>query len=382
MKYKNFRQRVITISEANKILKTLIKTGIIIIYVSRFENIDEVKLRYTDFYYSKYAIVKENDSNMFIETNKYEPKYKATRYICNLNGELRAEVKGMQCFNELQRWCFKAKSAKKYNWKELDNYYDTDTGRYLCSSKPLIGFSPQYEKVELKEVYEYDLNSAYSSIMLQGIPNVNKPYFNCKIKYNQVGFLLDLDLTMIDKPGCKADIVFDIIQLTNSQKKYIEKLYDQKENSINTLQHDSIKLKLNASIGYYQRYNPFIRAYIVQKCNNVISGLLDNNSIIWNTDAIISLKRRPELELGTKIGQFKEIKINRFVYTGNNYQINNEIPKYRGIPKAWFKDKPFDLLKDTLPERCNKYKYDEVNNKLVRNEEYYGEKKINQSTES
>lgn len=372
MKYNNFRQRVITISEANKILTTLIKAGIEIIYVSRFENIDEVKSRYTDFYYSKYAIVKENDSNMFIETSRYEPKYRATRYICNLNGELRAEIRGMQCFNELQRWCFKAQNAKKYAWKELNDYYDEDTGRYLCSSKPLIGFSPQYEKVELKEVYEYDLNSAYSSIMLKGIPNVNKPYFNCKIKYNQVGFLLDLDLTMIEKPGCKADIVFDIIQLTSSQKKYIENLYEQKKNSCNTLQHDSIKLKLNASIGYYQRYNPFIRAYIVQKCNKVISGLLDNDSVIWNTDAIISLKRRPELELGTKIGQFKEIKIDRFVYIGNNYQINHEIPKYRGIPKAWFKDKPFDLLKDTLPKRCNKYKYDEVNSKLVRNEEYYG----------
>ena len=372
MKYNNFRQRVISVPEANKILVLLKYLEIQILYVDRYKNIIDIKNSVKDFSYSKYAVVKENDSTLFIETQYYEPKHKATRYIVNLNGEMKATVKGLQCFNKLQQYCFKAINAKKYNYSLLDNWYDKDSGRYFCSAKPIIGFAPKYEKVELQNVYEYDLNSAYSSIMLQGIPDVNHPYFDAKIKKNQVGFFIDEDLTLIEKPGIICDIVFDIIQLRDDQKKYIEKLYNLKEQAQTEIEHDQAKLSLNASIGYYQRYNPFVRAYIVHKCNRVISGLLDNETVLWNTDAIFSLKRRPELALGALIGEWKEIPIKRFVYSGCNYQINHEIPKYRGIPKAWFKNKQFDLLKDTLPKRCNKYRYDETKAKLIKNEEYYG----------
>ena len=370
MKYNNFRQKVITIPEANKILTLLKYLNVPVIYVSRHKNINEAKYNTKGFSYQKYAIVKENDSNIFIETSYYEPKYRATRYICNLNGELKAEVKGLQCFNKLQQHCFKAKRASAYKWTALDNTFDADTGRYLCSAKPIIGYNAKYEKQELFNVYEYDLNSAYSSIMMKGIPNINAPYFNHKLKANQVGFFLDEDLTLVEKQGIICDIAFDIIELTDKQKQYIQKLYDIKATATDQYTHDIAKLELNAAIGYYQRFNPFVRAYIIHKCNRVISGLLDDETILWNTDAIFSLKRRPELELGAKIGQFKEIKIDRFVYSGCNYQINAEIPKYRGIPKAWFKDTAFDLLKDTLPQRCNKYLYDETKAKLVKNKEY------------
>ena len=215
MKYNNFRQKVITIPEANKILTLLKYLNVPVIYVSRYKNTNEVKCNTKGFSYQKYAIVKENDSNIFIETSYYEPKYRATRYICNLNGELKAEVKGLQCFNKLQQHCFKAKRASAYKWTALDNTFDTDTGRYLCSAKPIIGYSSKYEKQELHDVYEYDLNSAYSSIMMKGIPNINAPYFNHKLKANQVGFFLDEDLTLMEKQGIICDIAFDIIELTD-----------------------------------------------------------------------------------------------------------------------------------------------------------------------
>lgn len=370
MKYNNFRQRVVDITEANKILSKLRYLNIQIIYVNRYRTTTEVKSSISDFNYQKYAVVKENDSKIFIETCYYEPKYRSTRYICNLNNETKAEVKGLQCFQKLQQYCFKARHANKYNWSELNAYYDKDTGRYLCSAKPIIGYNSKYEKQELHNVYEYDINSAYSSIMLKGIPNVNAPLFNHKLQAGQVGFFLDEDLTLVEKPGIICDIAFDIIPLRDDQKKYIQKLYDIKSTTTDSYTHDLVKLELNAAIGYYQRFNPFIRAYVIHKCNRVISSLLDDETVLWNTDAIFSLKRRPELALGAKIGEFKEIKIDRFVYSGCNYQINYEIPKYRGIPKAWFKDNPFDLLKDTLPQRCNKYRYDEIKAKLIKNKEY------------
>ena len=370
MKYNNFRLRVVDISEANKILKEIKRLNIPIIYVDRYTSILEAKMNIKDFSYYKYAIVKEQDSKILIETCWYETKFKATRYICNLNGEMEAEVKGLQCFNELQRHCYKACNAKSYHFAELNKWYDEEQGKYMCSAGPIIGYNPKYEMQELTDVYEYDLNSAYSSIMLKGIPHVNKPYFNCKIKCGQVGFIIDEELTLVEKVGCTCDVVFDLIKLNAKQVNYIIKLYNKKESAISPIDRSLAKLWLNAGIGYYQRFNPFIRSYIVHKCNQVISGLINDETVLWNTDAIFSIKRRPELALGTFIGEFKEIHIKRFIYKQNNYQIDYEIPVYRGIPKAWFKDSKFDLMNDTLPKRCNKYIYDTINNKVVRNKEY------------
>lgn len=120
---------------------------------------------------------------------------------------------------------------------------------------------------------------------------------------------------------------------------------------------------LNLPIGYCQRYNPFLRSYVVNSCNEVIKRLIDDDTLFWNTDAIFSRKRRPELELGTEIGQFKEIHCDTLSYVGNVYQINNEDPTYRGISKSWFKafekknGRKYDLLKDydVSIERINYY---------------------------
>ena len=370
MKYNNFRRKTITITEANKILSLLKSLKIKIILLGPNDNIKSAKL-IKDFNYSKYAVVKENDSCLIIETKYYEPKYKATRYTCNLNEEKKAYISGQQVFCEFQKYCFKAVHAKTYKNQTIDKMLDPETGKYVFSAGPVIDYNQKYENQELFNVYEYDLNSAYSSIMLNGIPDVNHPKFNVKVKKGQVGFYLDNECSMTEKVGVVAEVVFDLIKLNDTQKKYIYNAYDKKLLAVDELEHNEAKLAMNAAIGYYQRFNPFIRAYIVHKCNNFILGLLDDDSVLWNTDAIFSLKRRPELELGTFIGQFKETKIKRFAYKGNNYQIDYEIPKYRGIPKAWFKDKKFDILKDELPKRCNKYLLDKTQLKLVINKEYY-----------
>lgn len=187
-------------------------------------------------------------------------------------------------------------------------------------------------------MYEYDLHSAYSSVLLGKVPNVNNPIFNAKIKEGQVGFLIDEQLTLIETVGCQCDVVFDLITLRQEGKNYILRLYNKKEEATDELEHDEVKLKLNAAIGYYQRYNPFMRAYVVHKCNNKINSLIDENTILWNTDAIFSLVRRPDLDVGDSIGQFKETFIERFVYINNNYQINDELPLFRGFPKIWMKN--------------------------------------------
>lgn len=382
MNYNNFRLRTITISEANSILEILKSYKIPIIFIGRADSYNEKKLAVKDFSYSKYAIVKENDSCIWIETKYYENKYKATRYICNLNEDNKPYIRGMQAFNKLQQYCFKAVPAMKYEWDRLNKMYDKETGRYVCSAAPIIGFNPDYEKQELHDVWEYDLNSAYSSVMLDKVPYVNEPHFYTKVKKGQVGFYLTDKLEMTEEVGAYAEVVFDLIELKPEQKKYILNLYEQKETAVDELDYNSIKLILNAGIGYYQRWNPFFRAYIVHKCNELIKSLQDDDTILWNTDAIFSLQRRPELATGAQIGQFKETYIKRFAYIGNNYQTDYDLPKYRGIPKAWYPD-GWDILKDPVPKRCNKFIFDRDKLKIILNEEYgHGKTTLDEETET
>lgn len=375
MQYNNFRQRAINITEVNRLLEKLKKFNRQILFGTTNDSIKAIKMSVKDFNYTKYDIIKEDDSKLIIETLMWEPKFKATRYICNLNGEEQPEVKGLRAFNKLQQYCYKAPHVKTYNHKRINDLLDPDTGRYTFSAGPIVDYNPKYENIELYNIYEYDLNSAYASVMLDKIPDLHNPQFNTKLKRGQVGFLLDNKCSMIEMPGTFCEVVFDLIELTEQQKKYIYNLYYKIHHETDKTKRAEYKIVMNAAIGYYQRFNPFMRSYIVNRCNDRIKSLLDENSVLWNTDAIFSLKRRPELEIGDDIGQFKEIQISRFAYHGNNYQINYDLPKYRGIPKAWFKES-WDILKDPVPKRCNKYIFD--NMKIIENEEYY--EKTNKST--
>lgn len=369
MNYNNFRTRAISIREANLILEILKNYGIRIIYIGLNECYDEVKIKKENFNYSQYAILKENDTSFWIETKYYEWQYKPTRYVCWLDDKKRTTISGLNAFNEFQRWCFKAPHVSKYNNPNIDKYWSGELRKYTCSASPIIGYKPEYELKELYDIYEYDINSAYSSIMLDKIPDLMHPYFNVALKKNQVGFFLDDKLTMIKAEFAYVQVAFDLIELEPNQKKYIEKLYFKKEMAVDDVAYNEAKLMANAAIGYYQKWNPFLRSYIVNECNTRIKALIDDETVLWNTDAIFSLKRRPELPLGNEIGQFKEIHINRFVYKGNNYQIDFEKPKYRGVASSWFPD-GWNMVTDAVPKRDNKYLFDQENIKLVMNKEH------------
>jgi hypothetical protein len=190
---------------------------------------------------------------------------------------------------------------------------------------------------------------------LKKIPDLYHPIIadwpdQIKAKKDEIGFILDDELSIV-KPGYMADVKFRLIDTPKKLKDFLIKWYDIKKNSKGNKKLEA-KAMLNLPIGYCQRYNPFLRSYVVNSCNEVIKQLIDDDTLFWNTDAIFSLKRRPELELGAEIGQFKEIHCDTLSYIGNIYQINSEDPTYRGISKSWFKafekenGRKYDLLKD------------------------------------
>lgn len=353
------RKQVITSAkEINKMFSLIDYYGLSVIKIGNgqpyksleswkiINNISKVSL-------SQYMIIELKDTKLEITTRYYNFGVPCT-YIFDLNNDDIFTKSGLDCFKEFSK-AYKIPKAKEYNIQRLEAYLNPESNKYICSAKPVLDYNKQYEKQLLTDCYEYDLNSAYANTLLKKIPDLNNPIIanwpdQIKVNKNEIGFIFDDELSMAEA-GNYADIKFKLIDTPQKLKDFLIKWYNKKKNSTGNEKLEA-KAMLNLPIGYCQRYNPFLRSYVVNSCNKLIKKLIDKDTLFWNTDAIFSKVRRPELEIGTEIGQFKEIKCDTLVYVGNVYQINNEDPTYRGISKTWFKafekeyGRKYDLLKD------------------------------------
>ena len=306
---------------------------------------------------STYMIIELKDTKLEITTRYYDKYFKygtPCTYIFDLNGDDIFSQSGLDCFKEFSK-AHKIPKAEEYDNDNLNRWIDPETNKYACSASPILGFNKKYEKRKLTDCYEYDLNSAYAATLLKKIPDLDNPTFAewpylIKVGKDEVGFMINDNMTMVEAGGM-ADVKFKLIDTPDKLKAFLNKWYKIKKNS-QGIEKLTAKAMLNLPIGYCQRYNPFLRSYVVNTCNKVIKGLIDDETLFWNTDAIFTLNRRPELELGLEIGQFKEIKCDTLCYVGNVYQINDEDPTYRGISKAWFRafektyGRKYDLAQD------------------------------------
>lgn len=363
---KVLRKRIITkVSEVNNLIK-LIKTHELKVIKCGIDG-DYLKLKDAEKAFNKdmdltrCMYIVQKDTRLEISTKWVDTL--PTTYIFSLDGKPVEEKSGQQCFMEMSRYY---KLPKILNEPFYKADIDPITGKYTLSASPIIGYNKKYDKTELHDCYEYDLNSAYSSIILAGIPDLWHPseikFAGVKVGRNQIGFIFDEQLSLVE-PGGIADIKFNMIPCPEGLKKFIMKYYEIKKNSKGA-EKQKAKDMLNIPIGYSQRCNPFFRAYVIHRCNERIEKLIDDKTLFWNTDAIFTLNKRDDIVIGEEIGDFKEIKINKLRYNENNYQIDDEIPVYRGIPKVWVErwqkkhGKVYNIITDEPPVRDNIYKFD------------------------
>ena len=352
------KQIIKSVEEINKMLSLIDYYGLTPIKIGRgqkYKSLESWKIgnNISKISLSQHMIIELKDTKIEITTRYYEYGVPTT-YIFDLNNEDIFVRSGLDYFKEFSR-AYKVPKADKYNIERLNKYKNTENNKYVCSASPILDYNRKYEKQLLENCYEYDLNSAYANTLLRKIPDLENPVIakwpdQIKVNKNEVGFILDDTLSIVNS-GYMADIKFKLIDTPKKLKDFLIRWYNRKKNSTGNEKLEA-KAMLNLPIGYCQRYNPFLRSYVVNSCNKVIKDLIDENTLFWNTDAIFSKVRRPELEIGNEIGQFKEIKCDKLVYVGNVYQINDEDPTYRGISKTWFKSfekeygRKYDLLKD------------------------------------
>lgn len=259
----------------------------------------------------------------------------------------------------------------------LSKYAKIDTcDKKVGTCASILYKNKKYEGQRVK-AYEYDINSAFAYQMLQPIPDIKTMKKGTFLKENQIGFISRIAddgtnyLDLVLEKGRYADFVFDAIE--SPFKRFVEVWYKRKKTA--KTQEEKLKAKevLNYSIGYLQLKNPFIRACIIGRSNRFIDKFIDDNTIYANTDSIVSIVPREDIEAlcGLEIGQFKiEHYGELFAWQRNNlnYQWNLETPKYRGIPKGFFakfkeiNGREFDILKDIAPTNLLTYEYDSKRN--------------------
>ena len=352
------KQIIKSAEEINKMLSLIDYYGLTPIKIGRgqkYKSLESWKIgnNISKISLSQHMIIELKDTKIEITTRYYEYGVPTT-YIFDLNNEDIFVRSGLDYFKEFSR-AYKVPKADKYNIERLNRYKNTENNKYVCSASPILYYNRKYEKQLLENCYEYDLNIAYANTLLRKIPDLENPVIakwpeQIKVNKNEVGFILDDTLSIVNS-GYMADIKLKLIDTPKKLKDFLIRWYNRKKNSTGKEKLEA-KAMLNLPIGHCQRYNPFLRSYVVNTCNKVIKDIIDENTLFWNTDAIFSKVRRPELEIGNEIGQFKEIKCDKLVYVGNVYQINDEDPIYRGISKTWFKSfekeygRKYDLLKD------------------------------------
>lgn len=234
------------------------------------------------------------------------------------------------------------------------------------SAGPIIGFNPKFNRTE-NFAYGYDVNSAYSAAMLEPIPDtsmlktVNIASYNAGIvEQDEIGFSVTGELVNVGEHA-----MYRFKAMESPFQRFVSYYYNLKKNAKDPDERQRAKDILNMAIGYFQRKNPFIRACIIGRANKKIKDLLDENSLYWNTDSFVSLKKRTDIVLGNEIGQFKVEHKGKFRYSDNNYQWNGDKPSYRGVIKEWF-PKGYNILTDELPVIGNIYEYDYIKQRIRR----------------
>lgn len=321
-----------------------------------------------DYCYNYRSIKMQPDNtNEIIGTNAYVQDklvnfyltYKkgsiVTTYMCRKDDQDGTQfINGVEAYAILQHY-YKCPDMRQNESILKSLMYDTKSGKFLLSARPLLYANPKYNKTR-NEAIGYDINSSYSYAMLNDMPDTSVPFRTGTVKAGEIGFKEDGEGNFV--PVFEGHFSLWVFPLMKTPfERFVNTWYKRKANSKTEEERLKAKGILNYCVGYLQKTNPFLRATIIYYANKKIEDLIDDDTLYCNTDAIVSL-RPLDLDIGPKIGQFKIEHQGKFAYNGYNYQWDLNKPSYRHVSKAWFR-KGFDILVDNPPKAGNVVRFNE-----------------------
>lgn len=199
--------------------------------------------------------------------------------------------------------------------------------KFLNKQAGILKSNDKYKNI-WTDYYEYDLNSAYAAIIYDKMPDTRYYRKYSFLNDNEIGFIFGDSLTLVEHGY--ADIIFPLVDTPEGLKKYLSRWYKRKQNKDKRYFG---KHALVQAVGYLQYHNPYLRAYIVEKCNKNMTKLINDYKDDWilvNTDAIYLTKEIKDIKLGTEIGQFK-LETGRIrTFNTADYELEDGTVKNRG----------------------------------------------------
>lgn len=303
-------------------------------------------------------ILREKRDGEFFELNAFivdrlryfELSYRYADEVCTYkfdkstgDTEDHQQITGVQAFNVLNRYTRINRLIKN---KEEAPF----------SAIPILWNNKKYEGKRVDAIC-YDMNSAYSYAMLQPMPDTSIPPKQKYIEHGEIGF----DINGNRQTSGYSLYVFNLMD--SPFKKFVYNYYKKKVKAKTKAEKRRAKEYLNFCVGFLQGRDPYTRAQIVGLANDRILSLIDENTLYCNTDSIVCLKPREDLEIGDDIGQWKVEHEGKFAFIGFNYQWNYDKPSIRGKLKTDFYD-GWDILKDDLPECGNIFKFNNISKRI------------------
>lgn len=236
--------------------------------------------------------------------------------------KIMQKAKGYYSF--LQKLTFKKKWYKKDYGTEVQYSYVND----------------KYEDTLLKNIYVYDMSMAFLSIVGKGFyPKTDGEEFGPgMVEENQIGFNSILGYLEVVETGYFASYRFEKAYEPKLKKWALDKFNQRKllKSQGKDLEAAELKSAVVSALGILSNHNIFYRAYITGSISNYIRSLIDENTLIANTDSIISIGPRPDLDIGKGLGQFKIEQEDKYmIYEGSNYIIYNEPERKNILVNKW-----------------------------------------------
>lgn len=217
-------------------------------------------------------------------------------------------------------------------------YFSPVVGEVKCDYEVAGAFcyyNPKTEGRVLENIYCYDVNKAYLAVLADGVyPNTNKPLGAGVVAEGEIGFRLTkkvdrkkkeyTEISGVARTGEWAEERFPKA-VSPLLKEFAKKKGDDMEKLKKEGKKEELtvmKLAVNIAIGISRNHNAWFYEYVVGTCGNRMRELMNEDTILCNTDSIFSLTKREDLPIGTKLGQFKvEYDGVSMVHNGTNYVV-------------------------------------------------------------
>ena len=262
-------------------------------------------------------------------------------------GLLPQETDPRVAYATFQKYCHIEDLSFRFGYELIDNKISWAIENF----GGLRYVNEKYAGKRYENVYGYDMNSAFLNACVDLVIPTTFVGYSKVPKEDEMGF--DFLGTPIYNTTKECYYVFKC-GINPDLTRWAREMYKKKRNAKNDNEKQKWKDMGTFAIGCLARHNPFVRNCILYKSNQIMEELIDENTLLCNTDSIVSLVERNDLKIGTELGEFKLEHQGNFALTETGYQWNYSLPTVCGFTKEKAIEfekivgRKYDLLKDGM----------------------------------